>query len=216
MAAVAACVLRSRGAPLSLDAGTAAAAHGTSPLLRLTLRSSAARNAKERFAACCSCCRTNISSSSSSMNSSSDSHSNTTSGSSSSRISCGSSLSSALLRPHILCVERYRRPHVSVAPLGPPVLSVRLLQNCAVDVPWVSDGGGPAPRGPPTVHAAVPTVELCYRLCDEGKVGELAANILSRILDSLRGPKGPIWPQKKTNGNLGDHEDPFQPTYSRP
>ncbi|OEH74253.1 hypothetical protein cyc_01922 [Cyclospora cayetanensis] len=51
-------------------------------------------------------------------------------------------------------------------------------------------------RCPIRIHAAVSTPELCWRLCDEGRGEELAANLVSSILDALRGPQGSSLPRQ--------------------
>ncbi|KAL8455917.1 hypothetical protein Emag_000291 [Eimeria magna] len=61
---------------------------------------------------------------------------------------------------------------------------------------WEATAGGAFLRrhegGSPTVRilAAMPTAELCWRLCEEERGEALSANLTSRILDALRGPQG--------------------------
>ncbi|KAL8436385.1 hypothetical protein ACSSS7_001785 [Eimeria intestinalis] len=58
----------------------------------------------------------------------------------------------------------------------------------AEGAPWRRHEGVPLPV---RILATMPTVELCWRLCEEERGQELSANLTSRILDALRGPQGP-------------------------
>lgn len=68
------------------------------------------------------------------------------------------------------------------------------ISSTTAGAPWNKQEGGPA-GGPPRIHAAVPTAELCWRLCEEGKAEELAVNLVARVLDALRGPRGLLSPR---------------------
>ena len=77
---------------------------------------------------------------------------------------------------------------------------------------FASPGGGGPSGGPPVLHAGVRTPELCWLLCNEGKAEELAANLVTRILDALRGPKGPLQLKKKREKQQEELLDPLHST----
>ncbi|KAL8452271.1 hypothetical protein Emed_001432 [Eimeria media] len=82
------------------------------------------------------------------------------------------------------------------------------------NTPWGGPAQGASLRrheggsSPVRILAAMPTAELCWRLCEEERGEELAANLTARILDALRGPQsaGPMLSYKGSSLGCLPHE----------